>query len=62
MPNQDWLDIEHMTKHIMDIRNWSGLVSICHDSELITIKGDEGTGYYVCSECGQPCDVKGKNQ
>ena len=36
-------------------------VSNCHHASLITATGDEGTSFYICNECKQPCDaVDGK--
>ena len=34
------------------------MISICCDSDLLTINEDEGTSFYACKQCGQPCDSK----
>lgn len=36
--------------------------SNCCLSTLITRSSDEGTSYYECKACGEPCDVAPQNQ
>lgn len=30
--------------------------SDCHQAAITTINADEGTSYWLCSQCKQPCD------
>jgi hypothetical protein len=32
--------------------------SKCHNAPVLVASSDEGTSYYVCAECGQPCDIQ----
>jgi len=34
------------------------LVSRCHNAELIVVKGDSMSAYYVCNKCGKPAEPK----
>ena len=34
------------------------LTGKCCEVELIAVISDEGTGYYKCSKCGNPADIK----
>ena len=31
-------------------------VSVCHKAQLYTEVGDEGTNFYRCTKCSEPCD------
>ena len=35
-------------------------ISNCCMADVITRSGDEGTGHYECSNCGQACDLWSK--
>jgi hypothetical protein len=34
-------------------------VSACHSARCELVSGDEGTNFYICAECGKPCDPVG---
>lgn len=40
---------------IIDMKNQ---VSTCHKVKVFVPETDEGTKYYVCTECNKACDVR----
>lgn len=49
------LDCEHVT--INESVNLNKHLSSCHQANVYTSRADEGTNFYRCSSCGDPCNV-----
>lgn len=55
-PMEPWQLVDVTSEHSSEIEGNEEFVSDCCEDTIATESGDDGTSWYVCLRCGNPCD------